>query len=597
VTNVFDCNKIRLREDKLWVAARSGSVAEFELVTGSPQDPKVDVMVRGAFGETILHVACLFANFPVAKYIAKNFPALLNLGYEKDEYHGETVLHIAIVHADIDMVQYLLDLGAEVNDVNCDGNFFHPPKGKIYMGEHPLTFAACVDAYETVKENGEEVQKFKNKQLVRMLLKAGAKFDNQDAFGNTILHVLVIHGKIEMFHYIMDLYNLHNSPGDVRLDLIRNKANRTPLCLSAALAKGEVFEGIMTRNKETLWVFGPMAARAYPLGEIDTYHDPAKKPRVSTALELVVYLSGVWGNTDDSTLDRADLLAKTPIRELVDSKWKLYIRNYFFIWLFLYAVYLLIFSMVIVRPPYLFPDGVRTPALEGLEIVVLIYALLSLFVEIRDILTIRKRYFTEKGSRFFFMLAWCNSILVILAFIFRLTEDLASEELCTSLCGITTWFYALYFFRGFKSYGFFIVSIQEIIVRDLSRFISIFFVIACGFCLAFMTLYRRMAVPTFNEFDQGLLSMFLMMTNDVGVIDFVDTNNYALTVCLVIIYIFVVSILLLNMLIGMMGTTYGNVREASEKQYRLEVRSPRLTFLFHSSADPLPFHSGCPLFF
>ena len=214
-----------------------------ELV-GSPQDPKVDVMQRGGFGETILHIACLFANFPVAKYLVANFPKLIDAAYEKEPYLGENALHIAIVQADIEMVEFLLEHHAEVNECRCVGSFFKPPKGKIYLGEHPLTFAACVE------------REGKNKEMIRLLLRQGASFFNQDEFGNTLLHVLVIQDKVDMYNYIMDLYGLYKKPGDPDLEQIKNKQGRTPLGLSAALAKGELFEAIMKRRKETLWIYG-----------------------------------------------------------------------------------------------------------------------------------------------------------------------------------------------------------------------------------------------------------------------------------------------------------------------------------------------------
>lgn len=60
---------------------------------------------------------------------------------------GEATLHIALVHGDIDMVAYLLSKHEiDVNGVRCQGAFFRPG-GSLYLGEHPLAFAACLDQY------------------------------------------------------------------------------------------------------------------------------------------------------------------------------------------------------------------------------------------------------------------------------------------------------------------------------------------------------------------------------------------------------------------------------------------------------------------
>ena len=178
------------------------------------------------------------------RYLVENFPELINCEYEKETYKGETALHIAIVQADVESVEFLLEHGADVNNSRCIGDFFRPPKGTLYLGEHPLTFAACVD------------RKDKNKEMIRLLVRHGADFYNQDYFGNTILHVLVIQDNVEMYNYIMNLFLLYRKPDSLALDMVRNKKKRTPLSLAAALAKGAMFETIMRRRKEIFWIYG-----------------------------------------------------------------------------------------------------------------------------------------------------------------------------------------------------------------------------------------------------------------------------------------------------------------------------------------------------
>lgn len=41
-----------------------------------------------------------------------------------------------------------------------------------------------------------------------MLLKAGAHLNVQDTSGNSILHLLVIHNRIEMYNYMLSLFHL-----------------------------------------------------------------------------------------------------------------------------------------------------------------------------------------------------------------------------------------------------------------------------------------------------------------------------------------------------------------------------------------------------
>jgi len=156
-------------------------------------------------------------------------------------------------------VEFLLKKNATV-DIRCVGDFFRPPKRRslwstltggivpqsstIYMGEHPLSFAACVNNIE------------KSKAMIKLLIEHGATFDSQDIYGNTVLHVMVIKENLEVYNYIMDLFELYREEGSEPLDSIQNKQKRTPLALAAALGKAEMFEGIMKRKRVLTWIYG-----------------------------------------------------------------------------------------------------------------------------------------------------------------------------------------------------------------------------------------------------------------------------------------------------------------------------------------------------
>lgn len=61
--------------------------------------------------------------------------------------------------------------------------------GYAYYGEYPASFAACFD----------------NKEMYDYLIRRGADPNRQDTFGNTVLHLCVIHNKIvRQKYYIAD---------------------------------------------------------------------------------------------------------------------------------------------------------------------------------------------------------------------------------------------------------------------------------------------------------------------------------------------------------------------------------------------------------
>jgi len=121
-------------------------------------------------------------------------------------------------------------------------------------------------------------------------------------------------------------------------------------------------------------------------------------------------------------LNRADLLKTTPIKELVQSKWNKYLQRVFYTWLFIYVIYLVIFSIVVIQPPFLMNGIEPTTAMNVLELIVLCFSTTSVLLELRDWIVQGKYYILEKSSRFFCFIAWVNSTLVWLAFVFRLVN-------------------------------------------------------------------------------------------------------------------------------------------------------------------------------
>jgi len=121
----------------LWATVRAGTVQELEELysTQGREQLEEDIKIRGAFGETVLHIACLFANFPAMKWLVTRFPSLLEEGYLSDLYKGETALHMCVVHGDEDSVQFLLEQDANIN-AKCTGTFFQPKKwrGNLFWG-------------------------------------------------------------------------------------------------------------------------------------------------------------------------------------------------------------------------------------------------------------------------------------------------------------------------------------------------------------------------------------------------------------------------------------------------------------------------------
>ncbi|XP_048244960.1 transient receptor potential cation channel subfamily V member 5-like isoform X3 [Haliotis rufescens] len=555
---------------------------------------------RGQVGETILHLCLLNSSAihaDLAKRLLRLYPQLLNDIYNGEEYYGENCLHMAITNEDPAMVKFLLDLGADYHG-RCCGNFFCPDdqkdsrtdsldhecvqvcektnyEGHVYLGEYPLSFAACL---------GQE-------ECVRLLIAKGADPNLQDNNGNTVMHMLVIHDKKTDKHQdIKEMFDLLHGLG-ARLD-IKNRQGLTPLTLSSKLSRKDMYEHILEIEREVFWLFGNVTCAGYPLEDIDTISSTGEINKDS-ALNLIVY------GEEEGHLDMMDGL----VVNLLKEKWKTFARFRFYRRFLCFGLYFLTFVVAFaLRPgkdlcayanstttlhgckpmnenrtmnpcyllqPYRTNDIVRLV----LESMVLIGAMVYIFLAMKEIY--------HQGFRIFFTtlrgapakaLFLCSCIFVLMmlpgrAFCFHEYEDIMGvlAILCTAP-------YSLFFCRGFRIVGPFVVMIYKMIKGDLLRFFIIYAVFVIGFSQAIYVPFRNKS-SVFASPIEAIFGMFAMSVGDFEDLyeDFevkLQTPFKELAGILFMAYMIMVTLLLVNMLIAMMGNTYQVISETQKEWFR-----------------------------
>ncbi|XP_021355554.1 transient receptor potential cation channel subfamily V member 5-like isoform X2 [Mizuhopecten yessoensis] len=558
-----------------------------------------DLNERGTVGESILHLCLLNASAihaDLSKRLLQAYPKLILDIYTSEEYYGENVLHMAVVNEDPAMVKFLLDKGADVH-ARCCGRFMCPDDqkdsrsdsldhewvdvcettnydGHVYLGEYPLSFAACL---------GQE-------ECVRLLVAKGANPNLQDNNGNTVMHMLVIHDKKEKeldgeYASKKEMFDLLRDLG-AELD-IKNRQGLTPLTLAAKLARKDMYEHILEKMREVCWIYGNVTCAGYPLRDIDTISSTGEINEKS-ALNLVVY-GEVEGHLD---------MMDGVVVNLLKEKWKTFVRFRFYRRFAIFAVYFILFLVVFLLRPGDDMCPSRTVNMTGaenittvekdpcyllkvcntedivrftLEALVLIGAIWYLLIAMKEIYHQGFRLFftTLKGAptKAMFLM---SCVFVIMMLPGRAACAYIYEDVVGVMAILFTAPYFLFFCRGFPIFGPFVVMIYKMIKGDLFRFVIIYTVFIIGFSQAMYIVFRGIPDTPFSDPAEAVMGMFMMSLGEFGdYYESFDNTNYAtLGKIVFFVYMIMVTLLLVNMLIAMMGNTYQLVNETQKEWFR-----------------------------
>ncbi|KAI5702538.1 hypothetical protein M8J76_008663 [Diaphorina citri] len=222
-----------------------------------------------------------------------------------------------------------------------------------------------------------------------------------------------------------------------------------------------------------------------------------------------------------------------------------------------------------------------------IEFILEIGAFLYLFAAMREAGFLGYNMFVENlmtaPSRVMFLFSCC---LMMVMPVLRFTCQDEVEDIAAVIIMLTTSPYFLFFCRGFKTVGPFVVMIYRMIMGDLLRFVSIYLVFVMGFSQSYYIIHLSFDNPlTPGGVDdtvsnpmpnptESIMAMFLMSLTTFG--DYYtafETTEHAweAKLCFVI-FMAIVAILLVNMLIAMMGNTYQKIAETRNEWQRQWAR-------------------------
>lgn len=199
-------------------------------------------------------------------------------------------------------------------------------------------------------------------------------------------------------------------------------------------------------------------------------------------------------------------------------------------------------------------------------IIVLLFDLYFFYDEFDQMIEMKIKYFYDFWNQIDFLHIAGNTIGCILRLIYQDETDASRAVL--AIASIAMWFNVLYYLRAFELTGPLVSMILKIAV-DIIPFLIVLLLVILGFSQAFWLLSDVEGL-SFSTIDGSLITSFTFMLGGYDNKVFEGTSLYSFSVFLSCIYMLIVSILLLNLLIALMGDSYQSVRENGLAQWRLE---------------------------
>uniref|UniRef100_UPI00358F9C98 transient receptor potential cation channel subfamily V member 5-like isoform X2 n=1 Tax=Myxine glutinosa TaxID=7769 RepID=UPI00358F9C98 len=505
-----------IRDVPLFSAAKENDV---ELLHHVLNDSSQNLLVRGPFGETALHVAVLYGSISAAKTLLNAMPSLVNEPMIAEPFYGQTPLHIAVLQQHIDMTRLLIEHGADVARPRAFGSYFpRTQEGQLLFGEHILSFAATTG----------------NEEIVSLLLENGAQVDAQDSNGNTVLHILALHS--EVLH-ICEVYNLIMShateDSGATLETITNQEGFTPFKLAAKegnMAVRHILES--SPVKQLLWIKWRSFGRKYLRFWMMLYL------WYMTSFTLSCIYRPIKARGGNITDPRDDIImVEKDLSECYHTS----------------------------------QDFVR---LTG-ELVTVMGAIIIIFLEIPGMRNINIFQYVRNsvtGGPFHIILI-CFSCIIFVTLFMRLM-NIQGQGIPMSIALVLGWCNTMYFARAFEMLGPFAIMIQKMLFGDFLKAFWLIFMVLMGFTsalyLSFQTLNPENWLPMENFFATWFLSFQLF----IGVLEIpLNYSKHTPVIVLVIyiVYMIISFLVMINMLVAVMADTHGHIANEQDELWIAQV--------------------------
>ena len=544
---------------------------------------------------TILHVALLYNHESIVRMLLSlKDKELVVAKYESYEYRNQTGLHLAVANENPALIESILT-SLEMHDrvalINTIAN------GKYFRTQHPdgqlcLTAAAWAG----------------NVEVIKTLVKYGGQLGLKNHTGNTLLHSIIKQSinfpnrthyerlidcvwescsiqadQLTVMYEAKFQKQKEMKQEELNEDLfrellkIRNNDGYTALAIAAS-SMSKLFKYLI--NMEKIFKIpqnklGSIAWVTYDVTDISSFAED--RYNKFSVLHILAHTSNHLSRQANRE-DSEDFLEMEPISTILAHKWKTVYRWIYIIWMIIHISYMVIFTVCTVSLNSAPKD--ITKAVEPQLWIIFFTILPSIYMlqECLDIggikpyrvqfmsnMNIFKRCmnclqseWTITGNGPYRLVSFGFSSFTLQWFILYLNKD-ERQDIALAMSLLLGWIFVLFFTRACRVTCRFTIMIQKMFFRDLIYFLTVYGIILVAFSFSMNALFTYL-----DNKDLMISTVFNDMMNVVTDLDTkqgTDLSRHKMfSKILLILYAIVAVILLMNMLIAMMNTSYETIR-------------------------------------
>ncbi|XP_064641620.1 transient receptor potential cation channel subfamily V member 6-like [Lineus longissimus] len=569
------------------------------------------------FSATVLHAAILYKRDRIAIDLMTAFPKLVILEYTSKDFNNQTCFHLATANGNTSILRNMIHLiespqeRANILNTVADGTYFVKKKPEAATCLSAAAWTGQFDLIDILVKEGAELdlQGPEGNTLLHFIVHMSVKQADPSVYQGLVEYVYYISAgwwslskragilspasdaeaeemKVEAFRYLLRL---------------KNSSGLSPVAMAAKLCSPLApfllsFEPV---NKLPQTKFGAVSWSTYDVTDVVSYHPGVKVGRYDP--QSVLHIMAHTGHIGN---DSSDLTVTEPIRTVIAMKWSVY-RFVYLLWslahiahmlgLTFAAVHLHENSMKATNPSAATSIGndtvtnsssntneVRNIPMESFVLLLFLPILYIIFEFIDIIYTLYVSFdhlHTNKSllaGRFpnLFVYAWdqrtitgngpyrfiafSHAVAVISWFGLACTDH-QDKQIALSLSLIFGWTFVVFFTRVLEDIGRVSIMIQKMFFNDFAFFFGIFTIFLVAFSAGFFVV-----LPPGHTFSSTIESMISVMINTGAVVD-TDLPGYHIYATVVVsVYGAFTTILLINLLIAAMNTSYEIVKNSKK---------------------------------